>query len=100
MEVKSTDGCTQTVLCALIECLPSMRSMLEPKKTGKTQRLSAVKSNILSTSLPQLHRLLWRRRPFAPRVGRQAVWGTGCCEYLGRKWRHHVGHSDLKTPNE
>lgn len=83
MEVKSTDGCTQTVLCALIECLPSMRSMLEPKKTGKTQRLSAVKSNILSTSLPQLHRLLWRRRPFAPRVGRQQCGGQAAVSIWG-----------------
>lgn len=89
MEVKSTDGCIQTVLCALIESLLSMRSMLEAKKKGKTQRLSVEKSNIPSTSLPQLHRLLWRG-PLPP--GKMAM-------YLGKNWRHHVGHNDLNTPN-
>lgn len=89
MEVKSTDGCIQTVLCALIESLLSMRSMLEAKKKGKTQRLSVEKSNILSTSLPQLHRLLWRD-PLPP--GKMAM-------YLGRNWRHYVGHNGLNTSN-
>lgn len=40
MEVKPTDGCTQTVLCALIESLLSMRSMVEPKKKGAQEIVS------------------------------------------------------------
>lgn len=91
MEVKSTDGCIQTALCALIESLLFMRSMLEAKKKGKTQRLSVEKSNIPSTSLSASATQASLETPSAPREDGN-VSGRG-------NWRHHVGHNDLNTSN-
>lgn len=77
MEVKPTDGCTQTVLCALIESLLSMRPMSEPKKKGKAQEIvSREIKHSERKSVPVTQAAL--QETLCPQGGKMAVWGTSC----------------------
>lgn len=85
MEVKSTDGSTQTALCALIEFLLSMKSVLERKKKGKTQdTVSGAIKHSEHKSGPATQAAL--EETLCPRVGRWQCGGEAAGEFLGRTW--------------
>lgn len=85
MEVKFTDGCTQTALCALIESLLSMRPMLEPRKKGKAYEIVSREIKHSESKSVPVTQDSYCRRPFVPRVGRWQCEGQADGEYLERK---------------